>query len=63
MVRSSAMARRAANSALITSLILFRTAQTPAMLRRVSERHRGWRRGGALMPWISLSDCRECISI
>ena len=33
------------------------------MLRRISEPHRGWRRGGALMPWISLSDCRECISI
>src|SRR6516162_7752048 len=32
-------------------------------LLRMSEPHRGWRRIGALMPWISLSDCRECISI
>jgi hypothetical protein len=63
MLRSSAMARRAANSASITCVIPFRTARMCSMPKRMSEPHRGWRRGGALMLWISLSDCCECIPL
>jgi hypothetical protein len=44
-------------------LYFFMSATIRATASPAIGRRRDWRRGGVLMPWISLSDRRECISI